>query len=38
MLSVYPPPGPDDVVTIDIPGIGALTNPVVLVGRYLDQE
>ena len=27
-----------DVVTIDIPGIGTLTNPVVLVGRYLDQE
>ena len=27
-----------DVVTIDIPGIGTLTNPVVLVGRYLNQE
>ena len=27
-----------DVVTIDIPGIGTLTNPVVLVGRNLDQE
>ncbi|HZA04350.1 MAG TPA: fumarylacetoacetate hydrolase family protein [Propionibacteriaceae bacterium] len=27
-----------DVVTIDIPGIGTLTNPVVLVGRDLDQE
>ena len=27
-----------DVVTVDIPGIGALTNPVVLVGRDLDQE
>jgi 2-dehydro-3-deoxy-D-arabinonate dehydratase len=29
---------PGDVVTIDIPGIGTLTNPVVLVGRNLDQE
>ena len=29
---------PGDVVTIDIPGIGTLTNPVVLVGRDLDQE
>jgi hypothetical protein len=27
-----------DVVTIDIPGIGPLTNPVVLVGRDLHQE
>jgi 2-dehydro-3-deoxy-D-arabinonate dehydratase len=27
-----------DVVTIDIPGIGTLTNPVVVVGRDLDQE
>ena len=27
-----------DVVTIDIPGIGTLTNPVVLVGRDLNQE
>jgi 2-dehydro-3-deoxy-D-arabinonate dehydratase len=27
-----------DIVTIDIPGIGTLTNPVVLVGRDLDQE
>ena len=27
-----------DVVTIDIPGIGTLTNPVVLVGRDLDKE
>jgi 2-dehydro-3-deoxy-D-arabinonate dehydratase len=27
-----------DVVTIDIPGIGTLTNPVVLVGRDLEQE
>jgi 2-dehydro-3-deoxy-D-arabinonate dehydratase len=27
-----------DVVTIDIPSIGTLTNPVVLVGRDLDQE
>jgi len=27
-----------DVVTIDIPGIGTLSNPVVLVGRDLDQE
>ena len=27
-----------DVVTVDIPGIGTLTNPVVLVGRDLDQE
>jgi 2-dehydro-3-deoxy-D-arabinonate dehydratase len=27
-----------DVVTIDIPGIGMLSNPVVLVGRDLDQE
>jgi 2-dehydro-3-deoxy-D-arabinonate dehydratase len=27
-----------DVVTIDVPGIGTLTNPVVLVGRNLDQE
>jgi 2-dehydro-3-deoxy-D-arabinonate dehydratase len=27
-----------DVVTIDIPGIGTLTNPVVLVGRHLNQE
>jgi 2-dehydro-3-deoxy-D-arabinonate dehydratase len=27
-----------DVVTIDIPGIGTLTNPVVLVGRDLDQK
>ena len=26
-----------DVVTIDIPGIGTLTNPVVLVGRDLQQ-
>ena len=26
-----------DVVTIDIPGIGTLTNPVVLVGRDLDR-
>jgi 2-dehydro-3-deoxy-D-arabinonate dehydratase len=29
---------PDDVVTIEIPGIGTLTNPVILVGRNLDQE
>jgi 2-dehydro-3-deoxy-D-arabinonate dehydratase len=29
---------PGDVVTIDVPGIGTLTNPVVLVGRDLDQE
>jgi 2-dehydro-3-deoxy-D-arabinonate dehydratase len=29
---------PGDVVTIDIPGIGTLTNPVVSVGRNLDQE
>ena len=29
---------PGDVVTINIPGIGTLTNPVVLVGRDLDQE
>ena len=29
---------PGDVVTIDIPGIGPLTNPVVLVGRDLHQE
>ncbi len=27
-----------DVVTVDIPGIGTLTNPVVLVGRDLGQE
>ena len=27
-----------DVVTVDIPGIGTLTNPVVLVGRDLDRE
>ena len=27
-----------DVVTVDIPGIGTLTNPVVVVGRDLDQE
>jgi 2-dehydro-3-deoxy-D-arabinonate dehydratase len=27
-----------DLVTIDIPGIGTLTNPVVLVGRHLNQE
>jgi 2-dehydro-3-deoxy-D-arabinonate dehydratase len=27
-----------DVVTIDIPGIGTLNNPVVLVGRDLNQE
>jgi 2-dehydro-3-deoxy-D-arabinonate dehydratase len=27
-----------DVVTIDIPGVGTLTNPVVLVGRDLTQE
>ena len=27
-----------DVVTVDIPGIGTLTNPVVLVGRNLDEE
>lgn len=27
-----------DVVTIDIPGVGTLTNPVVLVGRDLEQE
>jgi 2-dehydro-3-deoxy-D-arabinonate dehydratase len=27
-----------DVVTVDIPGIGTLANPVVLVGRNLDQE
>jgi 2-dehydro-3-deoxy-D-arabinonate dehydratase len=27
-----------DVVTIDIPAIGTLTNPVTLVGRDLDQE
>ena len=27
-----------DVVTIDIPGIGTLTNPVVLVGRDLDTR
>jgi 2-keto-4-pentenoate hydratase/2-oxohepta-3-ene-1,7-dioic acid hydratase in catechol pathway len=27
-----------DVVTIGIPGIGTLTNRVVLVGRDLDQE
>ena len=27
-----------DVVTVEIPGIGTLTNPVVLVGRDLDQE
>lgn len=29
---------PGDVVTIDIPRIGTLTNPVILVGRDLDQE
>ena len=29
---------PADVVTIDIPGIGTLTNPVILVGRELEQE
>jgi 2-dehydro-3-deoxy-D-arabinonate dehydratase len=29
---------PDDVVTIDIAGIGTLTNPVVLVGRDLTRE
>ena len=29
---------PGDVVTIDIAGLGTLTNPVVLVGRDLDQE
>ena len=29
---------PGDVVTIDIAGIGTLTNPVVFVGRDLDQE
>jgi 2-dehydro-3-deoxy-D-arabinonate dehydratase len=29
---------PGDVVVIDIPGIGTLTNPVILVGRELDQE
>jgi 2-dehydro-3-deoxy-D-arabinonate dehydratase len=27
-----------DVVTIDIDGIGTLTNPVVLVGRNLDHQ
>jgi len=27
-----------DVVTVDIPGIGTLTNPVILVGGDLDQE
>lgn len=27
-----------DLVSVDIPGIGTLTNPVVLVGRDLDQE
>jgi 2-dehydro-3-deoxy-D-arabinonate dehydratase len=27
-----------DVVTIEIPGIGTLINPVILVGRDLDQE
>jgi len=29
---------PGDVVTIDVAGLGTLTNPVVLVGRDLDQE
>jgi 2-dehydro-3-deoxy-D-arabinonate dehydratase len=29
---------PDDLVTIDVPGLGTLANPVVLVGRDLDQE
>jgi hypothetical protein len=29
---------PGEVVTIDIPAIGTLTNPVVLVCRDLDQE
>jgi protein involved in polysaccharide export with SLBB domain len=29
---------PGDVVTIDIPGIGKLTKPVVLVGRDLDRS
>jgi 2-dehydro-3-deoxy-D-arabinonate dehydratase len=29
---------PGDVVVIGIPGIGTLTNPVILVGRELDQE
>jgi 2-dehydro-3-deoxy-D-arabinonate dehydratase len=29
---------PGDVVTIDVTGLGTLTNPVVLVGRDLDQE
>ena len=29
---------PGDVVTIDVPGLGTLANPVVLVGRDLDQE
>jgi 2-dehydro-3-deoxy-D-arabinonate dehydratase len=27
-----------DVVTVDIPGIGTLTNPVVVVGQALDRE
>ena len=29
---------PGDVVTIDIPGIGTLTNPVVLVGRTRPEH
>jgi 2-dehydro-3-deoxy-D-arabinonate dehydratase len=29
---------PGDVVTIDVAGFGTLTNPVVLIGRDLDQE
>ena len=29
---------PGDVVTIDVPGLGTLANPVVLVGRDLEQE
>jgi 2-dehydro-3-deoxy-D-arabinonate dehydratase len=29
---------PGDVVTIDIPAIGTLTNPVILLGRDLNQE
>jgi 2-dehydro-3-deoxy-D-arabinonate dehydratase len=29
---------PGDLVVIDVPGIGTLTNPVILVGRELDQE
>ena len=29
---------PGDVVTIEVPGLGTLANPVVLVGRDLEQE